>query len=144
MNGDFKTWFGKSVVVDKNGDPLVVYHGTNAFFEEFKRAREGRYGRGYYFTTDPREARSYGHRIVSVYLKIEALTDATVTIPGEPPISCHPVIGDRKSKWDGLKTRQFKGMGEVYFVRNPKQIWIIKPDPMADRAEEILRKEAQQ
>ena len=25
---DFKSWFGNSKVVDKNGKPLVVYHGS--------------------------------------------------------------------------------------------------------------------
>ena len=28
----FKRWFGKSKVVDENGEPLVVYHGTDAEF----------------------------------------------------------------------------------------------------------------
>ena len=33
----FKKWFGDSKVVDENGKPLVVYHGTpNAGFETFK------------------------------------------------------------------------------------------------------------
>ena len=31
----FKKWFGKSKVVDENGDPLVVYHGTGASFNTF-------------------------------------------------------------------------------------------------------------
>lgn len=31
----FKEWFGDSKVVDSNGDPLVVYHGTNADFNIF-------------------------------------------------------------------------------------------------------------
>ena len=33
----FKRWFGDSKVVDANGEPLVVYHGTRADFESFKR-----------------------------------------------------------------------------------------------------------
>jgi hypothetical protein len=40
----FKDWFGDwennpehaSKVVDENGEPLVVYHGTNAKFDTFK------------------------------------------------------------------------------------------------------------
>ncbi|MCL2282499.1 MAG: hypothetical protein FWC26_04195, partial [Fibromonadales bacterium] len=32
----FKRWFGDSKVVDEQGKPLVVYHGTNAEFTEFK------------------------------------------------------------------------------------------------------------
>lgn len=31
----FKNWFGDSKVVDENGQPLVVYHGTSEFFSEF-------------------------------------------------------------------------------------------------------------
>lgn len=33
---EFKKWFGKSLVVDENGEPLVVYHGSrNAGFTDF-------------------------------------------------------------------------------------------------------------
>lgn len=31
-NPNFKRWFGESKVVDKNGNPLVVYHGTQSNF----------------------------------------------------------------------------------------------------------------
>jgi hypothetical protein len=31
----FEEWFGDSKVVDENGDPLVVYHGTGAEFDAF-------------------------------------------------------------------------------------------------------------
>ena len=34
----FKKWFGKSKVVDANGEPLVVYHGTYADFNAFNTA----------------------------------------------------------------------------------------------------------
>ena len=42
----FKKWFGDwendaenaSKVVDENGEPLVVYHGTNKDFNVFKKA----------------------------------------------------------------------------------------------------------
>ena len=32
----FKDWFGDSKVVDENGEPLVVYHGTKERFTKFK------------------------------------------------------------------------------------------------------------
>jgi hypothetical protein len=35
---EFKRWFGDSKVVDANGKPLVVYHGTNAVFDAFNKA----------------------------------------------------------------------------------------------------------
>ena len=30
----FKKWFGNSKVVDENGEPKVMYHGTDAIFED--------------------------------------------------------------------------------------------------------------
>jgi hypothetical protein len=38
----FKKWFGKSKVVDENGEPLVVYHGTpkKEAFTEFKKQNQ--------------------------------------------------------------------------------------------------------
>jgi hypothetical protein len=33
---EFKNWFGDSKVVDENGKPLVVYHGSGTTFWEFK------------------------------------------------------------------------------------------------------------
>ena len=32
---NFNAWFGDSIVVDEQGNPLVVYHGTQTSFEEF-------------------------------------------------------------------------------------------------------------
>ena len=61
----FKAWFGDSKVVDKDGKPLVVYHGTTAVFSAFSEAKTGAsidsgfLGKGFYFSTDPRIASSY-------------------------------------------------------------------------------------
>lgn len=40
---EFKAWFGDSKVVDANGEPLVVYHGTNDKFTRvnFKKGAQG-------------------------------------------------------------------------------------------------------
>ncbi len=59
---EFKNWFGdwendpknSSKVVDENGEPLVVYHGTNASFNEFKN-KEGIRGNAF---TGPRKVKS--------------------------------------------------------------------------------------
>jgi len=75
----FKKWFGKSKVVDENGKPLVVYHGTpGGEFNIFDYDRIGNLGRmegqGFYFATDKGMAQSYmgkdGH-LMEVYLDIE-------------------------------------------------------------------------
>src|SRR5690606_5138263 len=38
---EFKRWFGDSKVVDANGKPLVVYHGTKADFSTFSLEKFG-------------------------------------------------------------------------------------------------------
>ena len=47
-----------SKVVDENGEPLVVYHGTNDLFDSFAM-QEGALGRGAYFSSTFTEAADY-------------------------------------------------------------------------------------
>lgn len=66
-NPRFKAWFSNSQVVDAQGLPLVVYHGTKADFQLFDTAKcgssdEGLAGPGFYFTYNAEEASSYGLR----------------------------------------------------------------------------------
>lgn len=42
----FKKWFGDSKVVDKKGDPLVVYHATDSEFNVFDRSKLGDFTSG--------------------------------------------------------------------------------------------------
>lgn len=60
----FKRWFGDSKVVDKNGDPLTVYHGSPNDFDQFMHDRIGtngtNEGKGFYFTDSPEIANGYG------------------------------------------------------------------------------------
>lgn len=61
----FQSWFKGSKVVDAEGNPLRVYHGTGADIEEFKyeftnRGRD-QFGSGFYFTDDPTAASGYAH-----------------------------------------------------------------------------------
>jgi len=47
---NFKRWFGNSKIVDEQGKPLRVYHGTKRDFKEFKTS----YGDGlFFFSTNP-------------------------------------------------------------------------------------------
>ena len=58
----FKTWFGKSKVVDKAGKPLVVYHGTNdpTSFTQFNTKGEPKLtGAGAHFTDNPKMSSHY-------------------------------------------------------------------------------------
>ena len=42
----FKKWFGDSKVVDADGKPLVVYHGTARAFEKFRKSKRN-YGNAF-------------------------------------------------------------------------------------------------
>lgn len=62
----FRKWFGNSKVVDSEGEPLVVYHGTSSDFAVFDDSKAGStsgntgfLGRGFYFSKDPASASRY-------------------------------------------------------------------------------------
>ena len=79
---NFKKWFGDwennpesaSKVVDDNGLPLVVHHGTDAEFNEFNSKFIGQngtqHGQGFYFTSNKEFAGNFGKNIKSFYLNI--------------------------------------------------------------------------
>lgn len=72
---NFYKWFGDSKVVDEQGRPLVVYHGSKSVFDTFDINMIGAgagsaLGDGFYFTKDKLTASEYGADIMSVYLNI--------------------------------------------------------------------------
>ena len=55
---EFKNWFGDSKLVDSEGKPVVMYHGTTTNFTEFSKRKgspEGDWGAGLYFTNEPQD-----------------------------------------------------------------------------------------
>jgi len=52
----FKRWFGKSKIVDANGNPLVLYHGTARDITEFKPKQAN----AIFLTADPTFAEDFG------------------------------------------------------------------------------------
>jgi len=58
----FKKWFGDSKVVDKNGKPLVVYHGTGYDLKTIKQVNtKASLNEGIYFTDSPVTASAYAY-----------------------------------------------------------------------------------
>ncbi len=61
----FRNWFGDSKVVDANGEPLVVYHGSDSSFDSFDSSALGKQTKaksarsGFFFTDDPTLASDY-------------------------------------------------------------------------------------
>jgi hypothetical protein len=82
---EFKIYFDGSKVVDENGNPLIMYHGTRSGgYDQFKLPENpefGLFGPGYYFTANPSIASEYavkpgtrpskGASIYPVYLSIK-------------------------------------------------------------------------
>ena len=79
---EFKKWFGDwendpenaSKVVDENGEPLVVYHGTRKSFDEFSfnvslsNFRQGTVQNAFWFTSNKKNSELYGDQIMEVFL----------------------------------------------------------------------------
>ncbi len=60
----FRSWFGASKVVDKQGEPQVLYHGTASEFTVFENRSGNSTGHatsdlGYFMTSDQRSAEGY-------------------------------------------------------------------------------------
>jgi 8-oxo-dGTP pyrophosphatase MutT (NUDIX family) len=80
----FKKWFGdwendpanSSKVVDANGEPMIVYHGTNNNFTKFSLEKVGSnvdygmWGSGFYFSPLRSFSKYYGSKILKLFLNI--------------------------------------------------------------------------
>lgn len=74
----FKEWFGDwenapetaSKIVGSNGEPLVVYHGSQESFYEFNRWTDGFINSGHFFSPDKMNASGYGRNVYDVYLNL--------------------------------------------------------------------------
>lgn len=96
----FKVWFGDwtngkgSKVVDADGRPLMVYHGTGTIIEEFLPEFTGQgvdqYGSGFYFTTNRSTAEGYQARTLNGQEKPGGM-DAPNVIPVYLNIR-HPIV----------------------------------------------------
>lgn len=69
----FKAWFGKSKVVDEDGLPLPVYHGTTEQFDIFDptKSRANMDIQGSFFSPWETDAGDYGPNIHEVFLNLQ-------------------------------------------------------------------------
>jgi hypothetical protein len=71
---NFNRWFEGSKVVDENGQPLKLYHGTDANFDVFSSEKLGKntgVGTAFNFTDSPETARTYGNKVLETYLNMQ-------------------------------------------------------------------------
>jgi ADP-Ribosyltransferase in polyvalent proteins len=121
---NFWRWFGDSKVVDAEGRPLVVYHGTVADFEAFDNSKTGAndgglWGRGHYFSTVAGNANSYalrqgdGARVMPIYVKasnplvLRTSKDLVTRLPDGS--NYKDLVGDNL---DGSKIKRLAQAGE--------------------------------
>lgn len=85
----FKDWFGDwenepenaSKVVDpETGEPMVVYHATDADFttfsyDNFGKTDSGTVGKGFYFSANKDYIKHYGNKVIAVFLNIKEPVD---------------------------------------------------------------------
>lgn len=135
--GNFKRWFGDSKVVNEDGSPKVVYHGTTADFDTFdlESSDDGDFGPGLYFTDQPAAANTYaqgdGGRVVPVYLNLRNPATNAVLNSEE----ARDVMDDGGMDGEGLKdwlTEQgYDGIAFTHAAKNgnPSGVEYVVFDP---------------
>lgn len=127
---EFKQWFGDwenspetaSKVVDENGEPQVVYHGTSSQFTRFKLGG-GLLGRGVYLTDRYEEAKNYaGSRsqdnegtVMPLFANIPEMFDSNSKTTREQ------IIGAMQDGFNGIR-HQFNDMDYLVVAFNPEQV----------------------
>lgn len=108
---NFKNWFDGSQVTNKDGNPLVVYHGTNADFSQFKHESigssfdSGKLGEGFYFSADPSLAGSYAN-----LAKAKTKEDAANIMPVHLSLKNPFEINAKDGLWSALAEKS-KALG---------------------------------
>ncbi len=122
---NFDRWFEGSKVVDENGNPLKLYHGTEADFDAFdmSKGRSKADIQGAFFSPYEIDAKGYGSKLKEVYLNIKN--------PADEQTAYRALRKYQGQNYAGLKARQdlqrqgfdgvFNGYDE-YIAFEPNQI----------------------
>ena len=119
IRASFLHWFGKSVVKDATGRPLVVMHGTRkGGFTAFDPAKTDPHQPGFYFTSDIFNANTY-----------VGSTGGTLLDPAKSPLNTtmgvyrvyvkmeRPFVFDaRGAEWNRLRVPEFPNARKTYEV----------------------------
>lgn len=138
----FLRWFADSQVVDSQGKPLVMYHGTNKAFDSFAKDLGG--GSKGWFTSSPRLASTFGDsqnggNVMPVYLSIQNPVDPDVALEKAREAGV-PLIERREwlqTHWDGYRIEQSGATTYIPFW--PEQIKSVFNVGNFDPAEEDIR-----
>lgn len=137
----FKDWFGPSLVTETGeagGKPLVVYHGTDADFNEFDGRLAGKNfktggQKGFFFSASPAQASAYGSAVMPVFLRllkplVHRLSDDEESPPDVKFDRLKKSLYSRAEKGghDGIVVTNYVGSNgqdqTLYVVFHPEQI----------------------
>lgn len=120
FNAAFWKWFGDSKVVDFNGNPLVVYHGTDKVFRKYNTPA--------FFTTNKKHAAGYPGdsstaMVASAYVKISRpFTAKYVEHIWEDPYRPRWISRKIADGYDGIFYNGNAGEGDYWVAFHPTQI----------------------
>ena len=122
---EFKAWFGDweldpenaSKVVDENGEPRVVYHGTGARFSEFSYDELGSREGSFFFAQNIEDAQGYSSGIIMpVFLNLRnpiSFDDIPAEVFDATENKAEMVEWSKQNGYDGWMTDMDDGWGEL-------------------------------
>ncbi len=148
-NPNFKKWFGHSQVIDKNGFPMILFHGTKSPSKKFSKKRMGfgstilgnyeveRYG--IFAAEDPQLAhefvtagdyeteQSFGHSIMPLFMKIESPLDTTKMHYTDALFNTVEDWGNEHKEWFNNKNDKYNGyrLARILGDRWGSKMWLL-------------------
>ncbi len=121
----FKRWFKDSKVVDEDGKPLIVYHGSDADFNAFDmtKGRANMDIQGAFFSPWDDDAAGYGGNVRAFYLSIKKPADEWTAYKALNRFKGQNEAGVKAREY--LESLGYDGVnngGEEYIAFHPEQI----------------------
>jgi len=118
MPSNLRKWFGNSKIVNEDGSPMVVYHGTTADISEFKVSKEGgALGNGIYMTPATEYADSYadkkGGNVMPLYASIKNPLVIDGSVARDPMIEALVKLGVDRAKAEKIVEKAYDDKGYI-------------------------------
>ena len=134
----FSAWFGEgSNLVNEDGTPMRLYHGTDSNFTRFRESKSGAMGRGIYLGQDPEASEGYGDRMMIVYARGRYLSNAEWTDYVRKFGWANAREEAQKDGWAGVRDDRFESAVCVWDPRNIKSA-MSNTGKFSGRTSEIL------
>jgi len=114
-----------STAIDKNGNPIIFYHGTDQDITTFKPSKEGVLGKGIYLTPEAKYASDYasesafgdkrgtGGNVIPLYVNIENPLIVKYEPRQSPSIQALEALGLNRDKASDIVEKAFERKGNL-------------------------------